>query len=536
MKNIQNLNKESVICIIIFLIMVMFFLQPCIFSKLFQTILGRIFLVILIIYVSYCNQILGVLFVLFLMIMSNHDSIIVEGFDLGDPIISMLNLERRRKEANTPEGKAGSAAILSVDKSTDPHKIFLKKVATIVQNYSYDNKNPIFFSVKPLQKTLLDELNIVNTARFSNPTAAADALAKAQLNYLENLAIIGEKIISQYPSSESAKKIKEAKQAEIEASIKAEPRPMAPSVLTQPIPNLTIPSLSPISTVNATPLTKPIITVLPNVTPSVLTPPVTQEPIINTVFGTSAGNVVDIPSVQQDEIKQNNAAADAITMGKNSTIAQTNYQSKAAEIAQKYSDDHPGNLYGVVPAKIQLLKAVTAANTPGNVNTQGQVKMAQMIYLETLERIARNIASNLGPSSPEAVALKKVQDERDAKIAGSIITSKPTIIMEMPSPTVVTSTLTTPIASQVSSPTSIGTQSTMINNPSLSQPTITLTPPKKSFTCVESFKPLEGFDLLGLEDRMKRGKQSNSIQVGNSYNNSDDVMPYEKSFFSPFRF
>ena len=494
MKNIKNLNKESIICIIIFLLMVMLFLQPCVFSKLFQTILGRIFLVILIIYITYCNQIWGVLFVLFLMIMCSNDSIVVEGLEN----ISISILTKRAKELNTPEGKAGSLAILSVDTSTDPHKIFLKKVARIVQNYSYDNNNPKLFSVKPLQKRLLDELNILKTARFANPTDSADALASAQLNYLETLAIIGEKIISQYPLSESAKKIKKAKQLEIESSIKPEPRPMAPSVLTQPIPNLTIPSLSPISSVNDTALTTSITTVLPNVTPSVLTPPVTQESII-TDFSSSVGNVVAIPSLLQDEINQNKAVAEAIAMGKNSTIPQTNYQSKAAEIAQKYSDEQPGNLYGVIPAKIQLLKAVTTANTPGTVNAQGQLKMAQMIYLETLERIARNIAGNLGPSSPEAIALKKAQDERDAKIAGSVIMSTPTVIMGMPSQI-------------IDNP---GSQ--IIDNPGVPQ-------------------SLEGFDLLGLEDGMKRGKQSNSIQVGNSYNNSDDVMPYEKSFFSPFHF
>jgi len=46
---------------------------------------------------------------------------------------------------------------------------------------------------------------------------------------------------------------------------------------------------------------------------------------------------------------------------------------------------------------------------------------------------------------------------------------------------------------------------------------------------------LEGFDLLGLEDRMKRGKQSNFFQLGNLYNNNSiNVIPYEESFFSPF--
>ena len=84
MTEIQNLNKHAIVCMIIFLLMVLFFLQPRVFSQLFQTILGRAFLVILIVYITYCNQIWGVLFVLFLIIMCSNDSIVVEGFDLGD--------------------------------------------------------------------------------------------------------------------------------------------------------------------------------------------------------------------------------------------------------------------------------------------------------------------------------------------------------------------------------------------------------------------------------------------------------------------
>jgi hypothetical protein len=48
----------------------------------------------------------------------------------------------------------------------------------------------------------------------------------------------------------------------------------------------------------------------------------------------------------------------------------------------------------------------------------------------------------------------------------------------------------------------------------------------------------EGFDILGIENNIKRGKQSNSIPVNNLMRDSDSISPYEgTSFlgnFSPF--
>lgn len=81
MIKIQNLNKRSIICIIIFLLLVLLFLQPKVFSQLFQTILGRAFLVILIVYITYCNQIWGVSLLFFIFLMIIHTTT-VEG--LGD--------------------------------------------------------------------------------------------------------------------------------------------------------------------------------------------------------------------------------------------------------------------------------------------------------------------------------------------------------------------------------------------------------------------------------------------------------------------
>lgn len=68
MAKIQKLNKDMIVYVILFLFLVMFFLKPSFFSQLFQTVLGRSFLVFLIIYITYCNQIGGIFFVLFLMI------------------------------------------------------------------------------------------------------------------------------------------------------------------------------------------------------------------------------------------------------------------------------------------------------------------------------------------------------------------------------------------------------------------------------------------------------------------------------------
>ena len=48
----------------------------------------------------------------------------------------------------------------------------------------------------------------------------------------------------------------------------------------------------------------------------------------------------------------------------------------------------------------------------------------------------------------------------------------------------------------------------------------------------------EGFDILGIENNIKRGKQSNSIPVNNFMRDADSVSPYEGSSFlgsfSPF--
>jgi hypothetical protein len=54
----------------------------------------------------------------------------------------------------------------------------------------------------------------------------------------------------------------------------------------------------------------------------------------------------------------------------------------------------------------------------------------------------------------------------------------------------------------------------------------------------KNFKASEGFDVLGMENSIKRGKQSNSIPVSSFMKDSDSISPYEGSSilgnFSPF--
>jgi len=541
MTEIQNLNKHAIICMIIFLLMVLFFLQSRVFSQLFQTILGRAFLVILIIYITYCNQIGGVLFVLFLMIMHTNDST-VEGLSLRNNLISEWSEKLKEEERN----QAAVDAMASVNGSSDPHKIFLKSAATIAQDYNNENPNSPFFSIMPAKVTLVSAVRAAKAA--NSPTA----VATAQLNYLESLATIAEKIANSKPFSKESVAFKKAKQAETEASIKAEPRPMASSVT----PILTTTSLAPTSTTNAATVT----TTAPVTTTTTTTTVSPEQRLKDAIANPNSPDGIylrehiktypnspearayveaypespealalkanKVTLSDQDKIKIDKAVADTIAMAKNSKMPQFIYQSKSAEIAQQYLDKNPDDLYGIIDTKIQLSKSVDAANTPGATNPEGQIKLAQAIYLETVTRTVRDIARNLGPSSPEAIALKKAEDERDG---------------------INTSVVPEPIATSSIQQTQVQTDAqaredaknlikTLTPSPTQSDTSI-LTQIKKTFTCTENFKALEGFDLLGFEDNMKRGKQSNSIQVGNSYHqNSEDVMPYEKSFFSPFHF
>ena len=71
MVKLQSMNKHWVLSILLFLLLVLFFVKPRIFSQLFKSILGRGFLVLLIIFITYCHQVWGLIFVLFLIVLNS---------------------------------------------------------------------------------------------------------------------------------------------------------------------------------------------------------------------------------------------------------------------------------------------------------------------------------------------------------------------------------------------------------------------------------------------------------------------------------
>jgi len=76
------------------------------------------------------------------------------------------------------------------------------------------------------------------------------------------------------------------------------------------------------------------------------------------------------------------------------------------------------------------------------------------------------------------------------------------------------------------------------NNTSSSSETSDSSDSSKKSKNSKNTEAAEGFDILGIENNIKRGKQSNSIPVNNLMRDSDSISPYEgTSFlgsFSPF--
>jgi len=156
MTKIQNLNKKIIVGIILFLFLVLFFLQPGVFSPLFQTILGRTFLVILIVYITYCNQTWGLslLFVLFLMMMYTNTNT-VEGFDWEPSKDWKLDLK------NYGLDLSNNYSLNSITKSLDPSNNYsldsITKSLDPSNNYSFD-----FSNNNTKNETLLSSLNNTN--------------------------------------------------------------------------------------------------------------------------------------------------------------------------------------------------------------------------------------------------------------------------------------------------------------------------------------------------------------------------------------
>jgi len=393
MIKIQNLNKVSFVCIIIFLLFVLLFLQPKVFSQLFRTILGRAFLVILIVYVTYCNQILGVsvLFFIFLMIIHKDYSNILEG--LGD----MTGYDQTTASYNDTERLALKAA---EDAAFD-------KVQKQMEQVEMDE-------VAAKEAKVQAEALIAQLKAEAQTSQAQAAVQAAQLQSAAQVA----KLQADTAAVQAAQAQEAAQTAQLAQQIAAEKAAQAQTVAQKAY---------------------------------------TEQQLAETQAAQAQAALVAAQAqssqqTQEAKLQADTAARQAAQLQEAANVAQ--------ETAQKAQE----------AARVAQVEAETQAKLSQEAQLQADADAIQSDKLQAAAQAAQ-----------AAAEAARQEAEKAAQTAQS-----------------------------------------------LNSNTINIT---------EKFTSLEGFDLLGLEDRMKRGKQSNSIQVSNLYNkNSDNVMPYEKSFFSFFGF
>jgi hypothetical protein len=119
----------------------------------------------------------------------------------------------------------------------------------------------------------------------------------------------------------------------------------------------------------------------------------------------------------------------------------------------------------------------------------------------------------------------KLQHKNDTDIDACGNNTTPSLT---PSPSPSTSETSSPSTSETSSP---STSETPSLTPSTPTTPITTTPNVASLQS-KTEQAKEGFDIIGTENNIKRGKQSNSISVNNNSRNSENVEPYESNVFS----
>jgi hypothetical protein len=116
LSKIQTMNKTLILSILFFLFLVLFFVQPTILNDLFQTMAGRAFLVLSLIYITYCNQIVGLFFVLSLIVVyiswDTNEPSYLEGLGTMSPGLSTINNPPRASTGrlntvnNIPQGSS----------------------------------------------------------------------------------------------------------------------------------------------------------------------------------------------------------------------------------------------------------------------------------------------------------------------------------------------------------------------------------------------------------------------------------------------
>jgi hypothetical protein len=119
----QILNKQMIAFIVLFLLVVLFFMKSTVFSQLFQTIMGRGFLILLIIFITYCNTILGLLFVIFLImtylseenVEYNGYNNVMENFTTPVKLKALEGLDLLGLEHSIKKGKDSNTIQVEVD-------------------------------------------------------------------------------------------------------------------------------------------------------------------------------------------------------------------------------------------------------------------------------------------------------------------------------------------------------------------------------------------------------------------------------------
>lgn len=97
------------------LMLVILLSQSKILNFLFDTFLGRAFLILCIIFISYTNKILGIVSVLFAIIMFNNSGIsIMEGFDPSGNQMNKTDIQNKVQEVQQKKEQSKQAVVANV--------------------------------------------------------------------------------------------------------------------------------------------------------------------------------------------------------------------------------------------------------------------------------------------------------------------------------------------------------------------------------------------------------------------------------------
>jgi hypothetical protein len=121
------------------LILVILLSQARVFNFLIDTVLGRAFLILFILGISYASQILGVVAVLFIVIMLNQSDIgYIEGFTSGNSTNNKLNLKHENIKAKQQKLKKNTQQTTTTTSSVVSSTPIVKTSETFVAREGFN--------------------------------------------------------------------------------------------------------------------------------------------------------------------------------------------------------------------------------------------------------------------------------------------------------------------------------------------------------------------------------------------------------------